>query len=151
MAADFEPPVAFYFTVRIGDAGADSEAAAFQEASGLEMEMQVEPVQEGGENWFVHQLPKGVKHKNLVLKRGVTDASNDLISWCEDTLEFGLSKQIETKSVTVSLLDKEGNPLATWSLSNAWPVKYSVGALDAMKNQIAVETIELAYNEMWRY
>ena len=32
--------------------------------------MEIETVVEGGENRFVHRLPKPVKHPNLVLKRG---------------------------------------------------------------------------------
>ena len=36
-----------------------SEDNAFQEASGLEIELDVETVSEGGENTFEHSLPKG--------------------------------------------------------------------------------------------
>ena len=31
---------------------------------------------EGGENRFVHRLPKPVKHPNLVLKRGLATTSS---------------------------------------------------------------------------
>ncbi|HUC32028.1 MAG TPA: phage tail protein, partial [Ilumatobacteraceae bacterium] len=42
----------------------------FMEVSGLEMSIDVEPVQEGGQNGFVHQLPGRMTWPPLVLKRG---------------------------------------------------------------------------------
>jgi phage tail-like protein len=32
-----------------------------------------------------------------------------------------------------------------WTFFNAWPVKWSLGGLDAQKNEIAMETLEFAY------
>jgi phage tail-like protein len=61
------PPAAFYFTVTFGN-GVQVPDASFSEVSGISLEMETEAVVEGGENRFVHQLPKGIKHPNLELK-----------------------------------------------------------------------------------
>ena len=62
-------PVSFQFAVAFGRSARDPEAA-FREVSGIGPEIEVEAVSEGGENRFVHQLPKGAKYPRLVLKRG---------------------------------------------------------------------------------
>jgi phage tail-like protein len=33
-----------------------------------------------------------------------------------------------------------------WSFHNAWPVKWSIGGLNAQKNEIAMETLEFVYS-----
>lgn len=145
MDADFSLPVAFHFMVSFAGSGPRIADAGFQEVSGLESGIEIQTVVEGGENRFVHQLPKPVKQGTLKLKRGLTDLSSGLASWCKATLEGDFSRPIEPRDLVIDLLDHEGDPVASWSIGNAWPVKWSVGTFDAMKNEIAVETIELAF------
>lgn len=147
---DFELPVAFSFSVAFTGSGARISDAAFQEVSGLESTIDVESVVEGGENRFVHQLPKPVKHANLKLKRGLTDKNSGLVKWCKDTIENDFSKKIEPKGLVIKLLDSDGDAVATWNVGNAYPIKWSLDAFDAMKNEIAIETIELAYSTLQR-
>jgi len=149
--ADYDAfPVAFHFSVAFSGSGPSVSDAAFQEVSGLETGFETETVAEGGENRFVHQLPKPSKSPPLKLKRGLTKVSGDLAKWCKATIENDLAKTIEPKDITVSLLDEEGDPLASWTVSRAYPLKWSVGGFDAMKNELAVETIELAYATLKR-
>ena len=77
---DFVMPGTFSFSINVTGANAD-EAAQFQEVSGLEAEIEVETVIEGGENHFVHKLPKSAKHPNLVLKRGIAPKKSMLTTW----------------------------------------------------------------------
>lgn len=146
---DFSLPVAFQFLVTIQDANLPQDMA-FAEVSGLDVEIEIETVVEGGENTFVHRLPKGAKHSNLVLKRGIADASNGLASWCKEVLEGGLVKQIKPRNILISLCDQNNAPVRSWAFSNAYPVKWSTGGLDASKNAIAIETIEFAYHTIER-
>lgn len=142
-------PVAFQFKVALasGLAGLDS---SFQEVTGLELTMEVEDVREGGENRFVHKLPKGVSHKNLTLKRGIAPLSSPLVRWCKRTLETGLAVAIQPKLVTVSLLDESSLPLRVWMVGNAYPVRWEAADFNSMRNEVAVETIELAFQYMHR-
>ncbi len=137
-------PVAFQFSVSFGSTTSLREAA-FREVSGIETEMEVEAVAEGGENRFVHQLPKGTKHPRLVLKRGVAANGTALVTWCKRILEGGLATPIDTKLLQVFLLDAAGNPLRGWAFENAYPVKWSIEGFDSTKNQVALETLELVY------
>lgn len=148
--ADLTFPTAFHFTVAFSGGGPSISDVAFQEVSGLESGLDVEAVVEGGENRFVHQLPKPAKNPNLKLKRALTDYNSDLVKWVQASIERDLAKRIEPKDLTISLLDAEGDPVASWSLTNAYPVKWQVGGFDAMKNELALETIELAYHTIKR-
>lgn len=142
---------AFYFRVEfIGrSSSTDNSTVAdnsFLEVSGLSAELESEPVKEGGENRFVHQLPTRVKYPKLSLKRGIAGMNSPLVSWCKDVLEGGFVKPIRPMEMSVRLLDREGDPLRVWSIINAYPVKWEVEAFNSTKNELAIEKIELNYN-----
>lgn len=138
-------PVAFQFTVTFGTQPQDSDGS-FQEVQGIGPELETEDVAEGGENRFVHHLPKGMKHPRLVLKRGIAPNSSRLVQWCQAVLEGGLVRPVYPKLLHVFLLDENGGPLRAWSFDNAFPVRWEVEAFGAQKNEVALETIELSYN-----
>ena len=57
---------------------------------------------------------------------------------------------IEKKTVTLTALDEEGSPAASWRCINAWPVKYTAPDFNGTSSEIAVETIELAHEGLTR-
>jgi phage tail-like protein len=144
MTPPYYPPVCFYFEVKITGIQAESDAS-FAEADGLESELGIMEIKEGGENRYSHRLPDRATHGKLTLKRGVTPISSGLAQWCKTTLESDFSQKITTRNINVSLLDEKGKPAIVWTFFNAWPVKWSLGGLDAQKNEIAMETLEFAY------
>ena len=137
--------VAFYFSVCI-----DGEIFPFKEVSGLNIEMELETISEGGLNEYQHQLPKQIKHGNLVLKGAKLPLDCELISWVKKTLENDFSTPIKPKSVVVALLNEKGTPLYSWTCANAFPVKWEVDALDADKNSVLIETLEFSYTTIQR-
>ena len=137
------PPPAFRFAVTFGSSGHNRDNA-FREVSGLGPEMEIESVVEGGQNAFVHQLPKAIKHPRLVLSRGVAPFESGLVQWCRRVLESDLSYPIKPQLMHVFLLDADGKPLRMWSVINAYPVKWSVEAFQSTRNEVAIERIELA-------
>ncbi|HUG26170.1 phage tail protein [Piscinibacter sp.] len=138
------PPVAFHFSVSFGPLPLDLDSS-FREVSGIGPEMETETVAEGGENRFVHVLPKAVKHPRLVLKRGISPYGSPLMLWCRAALEGGLVSAIEPKLVHLFLLNELSLPVRAWSFANAYPVKWEVDGFQATKNEVAVEKIELCY------
>ncbi|WP_298293094.1 phage tail protein [uncultured Litoreibacter sp.] len=147
--ADYYPPVAFSFAVSIAGTSTGIDAG-FSEVSGLNAEVELNEVIEGGENRFVHKLPGRVKNTNIVLKRGQMVATSPLFKWCKETLEGGLAKPIKPQTVVVSLLDQTQKPMLAWSLDRAWPVKWQVAEFKANGNDLAIETMELAYAAVTR-
>ncbi|HNW49655.1 MAG TPA: phage tail protein [Prolixibacteraceae bacterium] len=143
------PLPAFHFKV-VFTSDSGSVDTSFQDVSGLSYEMGTEDVEEGGESRYVHKLPKATKHGNIVLKRAITSNSSPLVKWCIAVLEGDRSELIVTTSLLIHLLDEKHNPVRTWTLNNAYPVKWTVEAFNSTKNEVAIETIELAYNTLIR-
>lgn len=147
---DYRPPVSFYFSVTI--AGFDGAGhASFSEVAGLDAERAVVEIKEGGENHFTHRVPGRAKYGNLVLKRGVLLGGSRLALWFQGALESDRAIRIEPKDLNVMLLDSGGAALLTWNFVNAWPVSLRISALSADKNEIAVETLELAYSYFTKF
>jgi phage tail-like protein len=141
----YDIPVAFHFKVDFLP-GASEEDNRFQEVTGLSAEVTAEEVREGGVNEFAYRLPTGVKYGNLVLKRGLIKDS-ELVEWCRRAVEDFV---FAPKDVLVVLLDEKHDPLVTWSLTRAYPVKWSVSDLKAQENALVVESLELAYQRSRR-
>jgi phage tail-like protein len=49
------------------------------------------------------------------------------------------------KTVTITLLDEIGNEFASWKFEKAWPIRYPPPSLDANRNEIAMETLEITH------
>jgi phage tail-like protein len=145
----YYPPPAFQFKVAIAGSNADDDAA-FSEVSGLDAEIEIEEVKEGGENGFVHRLPGRVKYGNLVLKRGILVSGSGFANWCGQVMNPGAGGTMVCQDLNVFLLDARGAPLLTWHCARAWPVKWSVGAFNSSQNEVAVETMEFAFRQLRR-
>lgn len=150
MSEPYYPPPAFHFSVAVlGSASALAAVAgdgSFQEVSGIRAELDTEEVVEGGENRFVHRLPRPAKYSNLVLKRGVVLGDSFLAEWVGQTVGSGLSLPIVPQNLLVTLLDGEGSPSVVWAFVNAWPVRWETGPLDSMDNKVLTESLEFTYN-----
>jgi phage tail-like protein len=137
--ANYYPPLGFHFKVEFANLKSEFE---FQSVAGLTIELTTEEIAEGGENRFKHKLPVRTSFPNLVLKRGLlTDSS--LIKWCRDAVE---DFNIVPTDITISLLNEEHEPLMTWNVVHAYPLKWSMADFNAEESKLVIETIELAYN-----
>lgn len=102
---------------------------------------------EGNEPPTVRKIPGLVKYGNVTLKWGIT-SSMDLYNW-RKLVEQGKMKEAR-RNIAILIFDEEGNPAARWEFAQAWPSKYEAPNLDATADQIAVETLEIAYEGMNR-
>ncbi|MCQ5128643.1 phage tail protein [Butyricicoccus faecihominis] len=89
--------------------------------------------------------PGLVKYGNVTLKWGTT-AVTDLYNWAKE-VEHGT---INRKTVTISLLSDTGDELAKWSLTDAWPTKYTAPDFNATNNEVAIESLELVHEGLTR-
>lgn len=142
------PPVAFYFNVHfIGPLPIMD--MAFMEVSGLTVEMDTEEIEEGG--GVKRKVPTRMKHGNLVCKRPMKPiAMSGLSMWTASCMEGDFSVPIPTCEVVVTLLQAPGIPQCGWALADAYPVKWDIAPFDSKKNEVAIETIEFAYNVIKR-
>lgn len=132
-----DPYRSFRFRLEIGGI----TAAQFSEASGLQVETETEPYEEGGVNDFVHELIKRTKYQHITLKRGITDL-DDMWKWHQETVQG----KFERKNVSVILIDSKGEDKWRWNICEAFPVKWTGPELQAGSNTIAFEAIDLVHN-----
>lgn len=143
------PPVGFYFKVVFTNSSGDfSSETSFKEVSGLSVDTSPEEIGEGGVLNYKHRLPTTYKYTNLVLKRGlITDSK--LRKWVEKGVnEFSFTPLTVTIQLLGAPKTEGGDPqiLMTWTAHNVWPVKWDVARFDSQANEVAVESIELAFS-----
>jgi phage tail-like protein len=115
--------------------------AYFHSVSGLSVEIEVIEFREGGQNDVTHKLPGRVKYPNIVLKQGFSGPASDLLKW---TLRIAAGTR-EAKNGSIAVYDAKRQVVVTYTISNAWPVKWEGPDFDASSNEVAIETIEIAH------
>ncbi len=134
----FWPIPKFYFRLRFGL----QDIAFFQELSGLDVEDQPMEYRHGNNPVFSSvNILRNEKRGNVTLKKGVFINGKNFQEWYEKIS----MNSIPRETAIIDLLEESGNPIMTWTLKNAWPVKISSTDLNSDANEIAVETMELSH------
>lgn len=139
MPRDVSPALSLRFDVQID--GVD--LGLFTELEGLEAEYEVEEYVEGGQNDFVHILPVRRKYQNLKLTRAIDNQSGRLASWFST---FGPTGGGSRTQGSVKAINANSETVATWTIKDVWPVKYSGPSLSSSSDEVATETLELAHH-----
>ena len=136
-----EPTVSFRLKVGESD-------WAFREASGVDSESEVIKVRgiggSGEESERV--LPGNVKWSNIELKRGI-DTNMGLWKWRKQVIDGKLGDA--RANGTIEVIDDKGDPIAVYSIKNAWPSKYT-GAAMSLATGSAFESITIAHEGIER-
>jgi phage tail-like protein len=117
--------------------------AGFTEVSGITAESDVIEYREGSDAARVRKLPALYKFGNITLKRGYT-LSRDLWEWRKSTLDGATVRH----DGAVVLLDEAREPRLRWEFFEAWIAKYEGPALNATANEAAIESVELAVEDV---
>lgn len=139
MATNNYPLTGFHFTVKWSD---DDENVSFSEVSGLSVSTTPIEYREGAnKEYTTFKMPGLKKYDNVTLKRGSMATDNGFYDWFNTIA----NNTVERRNITISLLNETHEPVVTWSLKNAFPIKYDGGSLNASDGQVLVESVELAY------
>jgi phage tail-like protein len=136
------PPVGFHFLVVFELFPQTPNDFRFQEVSGLEVDMEMEQIKEGGQNRFTHSLPVRNRYTDITLKRGMFIGSG-ITLWCKNAIENFV---FQPTNVLISLLNADHLPLQSWYVVNAIPKKWQVTSFNAQENSVAIESLVLSYN-----
>ncbi len=114
----------------------------FTEVTGLTMESDVIEYREDISPEF-HKIKRPGLQKlgNITLKRGTFQGDIGFDNWME-TISMNTVKR---RDVTIKLLNEKHEPVFTWQVLNAWPVKVQSSDLKADGNEVAIETMEIAH------
>lgn len=142
------PYGSFNFRVTVDRFGAaNSVRAGFQEISGMGIEMTVAEYRNGNEpENHVRKIPGVYKVPDVTLKRGVIGVL-DFFTWIRETRE---GDQAIRRNVVIELMDETGdNPVMTWTLINALPMKYTAPTLNAKGGtDVSIEELVLSCESM---
>ena len=128
----------FYFMVDIGD----QTNLPFQEVSGLDVEAQPIEYRAGNNKVFsTIKMPGITKSSNITLKKGIFVKDNKFFDWVAKIK----MNTVERVTVTIKLLDDNGDPTMVWTLNNAWPTKITGTDMKSEGNEVAVEILEIAH------
>lgn len=93
------------------------------------------------------KIPGNVKTNNVTLRRGMTQ-SITLWKWFEAVQAGNWAKQRQDGSL--SIYDQTGTVQARFVFRRAWPTSYVLSDLSASSNDIEIEEMELAVEELIR-
>ena len=121
---------------------------AFQECSGLEVEMEVQDYQEGGRNDGVIRRAGRAKYSNLVLKRGMFYGDTGTVNqklwlWIQGVVSG--QRPIARYDGIVEVMSVGDTVAATWTFDRGLPSKIRGPELNAKTGEIAIEELHIAH------
>jgi phage tail-like protein len=155
MAQGYPVPKFFFSVSKPDDEFSNQAEIGFTEVSGLDY--QIDPIEyrHGDDPNFSKIKMAGLrKFSNVTLKKaiiqGKKESNHDFYKWLGDGGNAtSVRKRLDyRKTVTITLKDEESNPVAAWTLTNAFPVKVAFTDMKADANEIAIDTLELAIEDL---
>jgi phage tail-like protein len=117
---------------------------AFQECDGLEINVDIRTIREGGNNSAQIRLAGPTSYGQLTLKRGMTETL-DLWDWVRATQ---INPATRATAVVVLLAANGQTERLRFVLDRCVPVKLKLPALNAREGGIAIEELQLAYESL---
>jgi phage tail-like protein len=127
------------------DLAPELKGVAFQEVSGMDVENQIIEYRTSNSPLFTTEKMPGItKYGNVTMKRGVFVNDNTFWNWHRQVV----MNTIERRTVLIKLLDEKGAVTMQWTLLNAWPTKITSTDLKSDGNEVAIDTIEIAHEQL---
>lgn len=134
-----------------------SGTAAFTEVSGIEATVDVIEFRQGNAHSLAPvKIPGLVKHGNVTLKFGYT-LNSAFKTWIQECVSE-VRGEMPRSRVQIEMIDINGGApqslqetiagTRVWVLTNAWVTKYTAPDLNASTSEVAIESVELAYEEL---
>ena len=131
--------------------------AAFSEVSGIEASVDVIEFRQGNAHSLAPvKIPGLVKHGNVTLKFGYT-LDSAFKTWIQECVSETRGQMPRT-DVQIEMIDINGGAPSSkvesisgtrvWVLTNAWVTKYNAPDLNALTSEVAIESVEIAYEEL---
>jgi phage tail-like protein len=131
----------FYFSVQLGD----DKSINFQEVNGLESETKPIEYRHGNSPVFYPiKMPGLGRVGNVTMRKGIFVNDQRFWAWYNEIK----MNTIKRRTVVINLLDEGGAPKMVWTLNNAWPTKITGTDLKSEGNEVAVESIEVAFETL---
>jgi phage tail-like protein len=130
-----------------GLSGAALADGAFQECSGLDIELDVQELVEGGRNDGVIRRLGRARYQPIVLKRGMFYSggavNRDLWVWLQETAS-GV-RPVRRYDGIVEVMSVGDTAVARWLFERGLPMKVTGPQLNAKTGEIAIEELHIAH------
>ena len=140
MADTIKAALAWRFSVVLDGLGTP---LLFSGCSGLDAEYEPYKWEEGGNNATVLQLPGRLSYTNVKLTRTIDKDSTALRTWFTSHALTPVRGD-----AVIELFDGNGHSVTKWTLSAAWPIKYSgpnLATTGEGGETVATESLELSH------
>jgi phage tail-like protein len=117
------------------------DLGTFLTVEGLGVQIDIMEYQEGGNPYFVYQIPGQLRYNNIVLSRPIDENTQKVMDWLK-TMADG----VQRGQASITALDAKGTAVFTWSLQAVIPVRWTGPHLDVENKMHASETLELAHH-----
>ena len=87
------------------------------------------------------KMPGVREGSDITMKKGVFAQDSPLF----DYFTRVQMNTAQRETVTIQLLDEAHNPMFTWTLNNAYPLKLTSTDINAKSSEVAIEEIVLAH------
>ena len=135
-----EPITTEHFQVQWG-----GTSLAFHSVEGLESRVEVLEMRDGlSPVYEPRKYPGRIHNSNIILRREYKKGDNELWDW----YSYSKDGRPEFRDLTISILNREHEPVVTFKITSAWPCAYRGPVLTANDRQIAIEEVEIAYYSM---
>lgn len=136
------PMPTFTFMVTFGTALTD---IPFQQVSGMDTETQIPDYRHGNSPSYENiHMPGISKIGNVTMKRGVFVNDHTFWNWYNQVK----MNTVTRATITVRLLNEKNAVTMYWYLNNAWVTKISSTDLKSDGNEVAIESLEIAYEQL---
>ena len=116
-------------------------SGAFAECTGIEATMEPKVIKAGGANYGPAQRVGQVTFATVVLKRGMT-STRDLWNWFQLVAGGSYSYRLDAR---ITLQSHSGQPVLTWVLDRALPVKFKAADFNGKGTEVGIEELHLAH------
>lgn len=131
----------FNFQVSWGDVN-----LSFTEVTGLDIQVEAIEYRHGDSKAFSKiKMPGMRKYSNITMKRGTFSGKKEFYDWLKEIQDDRANVR---RDVIIKLLNEKHEPMMSWKASRCFPVKVQASDLKSDGNEVAIETIEIAHEEL---
>lgn len=120
--------------------------AHFTEVSDMQIEITPIAYREGGNSQVVHYVPGQTHYGEITLRYGLT-RSRELWDW----FMTGVKGKIQRKNLSIIQIGDDGvTEVLRWNLVNAWATRWRGATLNALEQEVAIESLTLVCETLER-
>ena len=128
----------------------DLRDMVFTSCEGLESEIEVESLFEGGSLAAPKTVRGPQKVNKITFGHGTSGdkGGKSLFDWYLEVCDS--SKELQKKVISIMVIDRDGKELAEWRVKNAWPCRWVAPMMSRDLSALSIETISFAHEGIER-